>query len=371
MIQWENGSDPEEQATRTKLRRGNESAPTESCASVRRHYPRPDMATHMRFYVREVSNHFCVPIFVIIGCVTCWSDAALAAGGSVDPIDDHAILHKLETEGGRLLRDEKLTSGDSLRGQLHALQKEPTDEAVQGLPPAPADAPAVKDLYAATKRGTLILAGLLKNEGSDHLTVDTASGFVVTSGGVAVTNYHVIEYMANGGMVAMTGNGRIVGIKAILSASELYDIAVVQLDGEGFTPLPVAPLASVGEKVAVLSNPSGKFYSFNQGMVNRYSLASRSEELPPVVTMEISADFGRGSSGAPIVNLAGQVVGMVHHTESVYYNDDGKGNPQNLQMVFKRCVTSEQILRVLSGKPVPSPSPTPQPSPSPDSSTSR
>lgn len=90
----------------------------------------------------KAANRYHVLSLVIIGCAVCWNAAAWAAGGSVEAIDDHAILDKLQTEGGRLLGDDKLTSGDSLREQLHALQKEPTGEAVQGLPPAPADAPA-------------------------------------------------------------------------------------------------------------------------------------------------------------------------------------------------------------------------------------
>jgi hypothetical protein len=293
-----------------------------------------------------------------------------ASNSALPAVDDQAILDRLKAEGGRLLQAGKLTDGNSLREQLQILQKKPTGQAVEGLPPAPADAPAVTDLYAASRRGTLILAGLRKNEGTDGVTVDTACGFVVTAAGVAVTNYHVVAYASDDGMVAMTDNGRIVGVKAVLAASEEYDIAIVQLDGDSFTPLPIAPIAAVGEKVAVLSHPDSKFYCLSQGMVTRYSIAPHDEGLPPVVAMEISADFGRGSSGAPVLNLASQVVGIVHHTESVYYNDDGKGNPQNLQMVFKRCVPSEQILRVLSGKPAqpigktsPSPSPTPPPAP--------
>ena len=63
---------------------------------------------------------------------------------------------------------------------------------------------------------------------------------------------------------------------------------------------------------------------------------------------EITADYARGSSGCPILNVAGQVVGMVRYTNSVYYTQDN-GNQRDLQMVFKACATSEEILKMVSG----------------------
>ena len=266
-------------------------------------------------------------------------------------IDDRAILDKLGREGARLLEAGKLTSGGELRTQLDALRNKPIGQAVQGLLPARADASAAKDLYADCRRGILILAGLRKAEGnSKTIEVNTTCGFIVTASGVAVTNYHVVAFASLNGMVAMINDGHLVGVKSVLAASQAYDIAVLQLDGEGFTPLPIASAAAVGEKVATLSHPNSHFYCLSEGTVSRYSIVTWFKGLPPVAAMEISADFARGSSGGPVVNMAGQIVGMVQSTDSVYYDADAKGNPQNLQMVFKRCVPSEQIRRLLLGK---------------------
>ena len=143
-------------------------------------------------------------------------------------------------------------------------------------------------------------------------------------------------------------------------------MAVLQLDGDGFAPLAVASAAPVGERVSVLSHPDKHFYCLNKGTVTRYSVSPRDPGMPPVAAMEISADFARGSSGGPVLNPAGQVVGMVCSTTSVYHDDDDKVNQRNLQMVVKECVPSEQIRLVLSGEPVKtiieeSPAPTTQP----------
>ena len=67
--------------------------------------------------------------------------------------------------------------------------------------------------------------------------------------------------------------------------------------------------------------------------------------------MSVTADFARGSSGAPIFDGLGNVVGMVASTISVYY-DDEDGRQKNLQMVLKNCVPARCILDLIDQRPV-------------------
>ena len=64
--------------------------------------------------------------------------------------------------------------------------------------------------------------------------------------------------------------------------------------------------------------------------------------------MAITADFAKGSSGAPVLNTKGEVVGMVSAMNSVYYEDDSTC-PKNLQMVVKNCVPARYILNLIEG----------------------
>ncbi|MEX0777801.1 MAG: redoxin domain-containing protein [Phycisphaeraceae bacterium] len=267
---------------------------------------------------------------------------------SLPVVDDEQVMARLVAEGTRLMREKKLVPGEQLAQQLKRVAASPTATPVTGFPVADAAAARVEDLSAAGRRGTLVLAELEHDQESGQVAAWPASGFVVSASGLAITNYHVLEVAAGPGLIAMTGDGRVVAIRSVLAASREYDIALVQLDGQDFTPLAIAPRAAVGSGVAVLSHPDGRFYCLTQGAVARYSMASREEGLVRVATMEVTADYARGSSGGPVLNAAAQVVGMVAATASVYYDDEYG----DLQMVVKECVPSEQILQILAGQKV-------------------
>ncbi|MBT3843113.1 MAG: trypsin-like peptidase domain-containing protein, partial [Verrucomicrobia bacterium] len=127
---------------------------------------------------------------------------------------------------------------------------------------------------------------------------------------------------------------------------ERYDLAVVRIPNTGITPVALGQAAPVGAKVDLISHPNQKFYTLSEGRVARYFMTQRDKKT--VSAMSITADFGRGSSGAPVLNEAGEVVGIAASTESLYYTEDD-GDQKNLQMVFKNCVPVSQLLELIGG----------------------
>ena len=63
----------------------------------------------------------------------------------------------------------------------------------------------------------------------------------------------------------------------------------------------------------------------------------------------ITADFAKGSSGAPVFNEYGAVVASVNNTQSTYYSVKN-GVKDNLQMVFKNTVSMEHLRELIKAE---------------------
>ena len=109
--------------------------------------------------------------------------------------------------------------------------------------------------------------------------------------------------------------------------------------------------ANVGSDIWVISHPDRRLYMMTKGMVSRYNMLIDKFQNPKR-RMTITADYAKGSSGAPVFNRKGQVVGVVSSTNSVYYNT-ANGKKENLQMVVKNCIPVASIHRLIQNKPLP------------------
>ncbi|MHA3770188.1 S1 family peptidase [Verrucomicrobiota bacterium sgz303538] len=252
-------------------------------------------------------------------------------------LDDTGIVHRLETVGGGLVREGKVTKVKTLRQQLAKRAKCKLDLPVTETPP-PIEP---QDLYAKRSTGVLVMGMLGKARKSSRYEAAGSSGFALTSDGVFVTNYHVIDDPDAEALVVMSRDGTIVPATEVLAADKLADVAILRAEGAKFQPLPLAGTESLpGSPVWVIAHPDHNFFSLTQGMVSRFFVANT--EVGRTPQMAITADFGVGASGGPVLNSRGEVTGMVCSTTSVYYSDV-KEKINDLQMVFKHCVPVSSI----------------------------
>lgn len=139
----------------------------------------------------------------------------------------------------------------------------------------------------------------------------------------------------------------------VLAANKNADISVLRVDtgGKKFkSALHLGAQPEVGTDVVVLSNPKRRFFSLTKGYVSRYFMKPIDSKEAKIPQMTITADYAVGSSGGPVVDLAGNVVGMVRSTQTVLAGgkDDGKGHSDGMvQMVFKDCVPVAAIRAML------------------------
>jgi len=260
-----------------------------------------------------------------------------------DYIEDGAIKADIERAGTRHLEREATTDNATLQEQL-SRRSVALDPPAEGVLTQDAE-----DLADRASEGVVVIAGLYLCGNCDNFHANCASGFVVSEDGIAVTNYHVVESSNNTTLVARTHDGRVVPVLEVLAANEQDDVAILRLGGdEPFTALPIARDAEVGERVHAVTHPNGRFYTYTAGELSRFFMEPR-RRGPGVRRMQITADYAKGSSGGPILNDRGQVVGMVTTTSSVYYNENN-GVQENLQMVFHNCVPYESILDLFAGE---------------------
>lgn len=248
-------------------------------------------------------------------------------------IDDPQITRDIERAGVELQKGGKTVAmADLLKG----LSRETCDV---DLPEVATEAMTAADLYKARTESTLIVSGLYACKNCGSLHGHHASGVVLTAGGVAATNYHVVDHAEHATIVARTWSGEVVPVLEVLAASKEDDVAIVRIGAGGLTPAPVRA-ADVGETVRVISHPSGEFYFLSEGIVSRYGRHGEK------VRMTISAPFAGGSSGAPVFDARGNVAGLVSATRTLKTGGPHE-EERSTQMVLYDCVPAERILKLI------------------------
>ncbi|WP_193046766.1 S1C family serine protease [Mycolicibacterium baixiangningiae] len=145
----------------------------------------------------------------------------------------------------------------------------------------------------------------------------TGTGIVLDGGGQVLTNYHVVQ---GADRLSATVAGRSYPAE-LVGYDRGRDIAVIQLLGAG--GLPVAPIGDsaalvAGEPVVALGNAQGSaapltrevgsITAFGRTVQAEDTLTGSSDELNGLI--EFAAPVRAGDSGGPVVNSAGQVVGI-------------------------------------------------------------
>jgi hypothetical protein len=95
-----------------------------------------------------------------------------------------------------------------------------------------------------------------------------------------------------------------------------------------------------------MSHPDDRFYLLTTGTVARHTIWR--EAAGDQSFMAITADFAKGSSGCPVLDERGAVVGIVNNTESIYYDDDGKKKQFDLQMVVKNATPGWLVRKMVT-----------------------
>jgi serine protease Do len=208
---------------------------------------------------------------------------------------------------------QAVASVDTLDAQIHASRRTAITEAVARVAPAvvtvqtetvervPAD---VFEQFFGGRSGQQVQPGL-------------GSGFIIRPDGVIVTNAHVVS---NASRISVMMRDGTTYAATLVGKDETNDLAVIKIEARA---LPVVALGSserllIGEWAIAIGNPFGFILgntepSVTAGVVSAVgrNLLGRSEGSGAYVGMiQTDASINPGNSGGPLVNAAGEVIGV-------------------------------------------------------------
>jgi S1-C subfamily serine protease len=142
------------------------------------------------------------------------------------------------------------------------------------------------------------------------------SGIIVSADGLILTNYHVVE--GSRSLTVTLPDGRDVAA-TVVETDESHDLAVIRAAATGLAPARLADSADiqVGETVLAIGSPLGEFTeTVTRGIVSALdrsiTVADEQTGRPVRLTslLQTDAAINPGNSGGPLLNAAGEVIGM-------------------------------------------------------------
>ena len=155
-------------------------------------------------------------------------------------------------------------------------------------------------------------------------SASSGSGFVITQDGYIVTNHHVV---ASASSVKVTMYDGKEYSAAVVGSDSDYDVAVLKVETTGLQPVTLGNSAdvNVGDTVLAIGNPLGELtFSMSSGIVSCCDRAINVDGTP-FNMIQVDASINPGNSGGPLMNLYGEVVGIVSAKYSSYSNTAVEG----------------------------------------------
>ncbi|WP_249667456.1 S1C family serine protease [Cellulomonas fengjieae] len=190
-----------------------------------------------------------------------------------------------------------------------------------GLPVTPAGSGTIErapDSVAGIAAQVLPSVVSIQVDGAEGSS--TGSGFVLRADGYLVTNNHVVA-QADGSESATITVTFVDGSEqeaSIVGRTSDYDLAVLKVDVDGLTPLALgdSDTVVVGDAVVAVGAPLGLAGTVTTGIVSALNrpvsagVSTDTEDTAFINAIQTDAAINPGNSGGPLVNAAGEVIGI-------------------------------------------------------------
>ena len=218
-------------------------------------------------------------------------------GGTILLLDTHILASQLLQQSPTSIFDEQNLYDDLL------------DEIPQH-PSMPITEAATPQTPQQIAKSALAATVLIVMEDASGQTLSTGSGFFVHRGIIA-TNLHVVEGVFKG-YVKRVGMNRTSRIESIVAMDSRQDLALIKVSDISAPILPIgrSDKVQVGESIYVAGNPIG----FLEGTFSNGIVSGVREFRVGSKRIQITAPISEGSSGGPVLNNKGEVIGVAVST---------------------------------------------------------
>jgi S1-C subfamily serine protease len=146
---------------------------------------------------------------------------------------------------------------------------------------------------------------LVQGIGPFGLAQSSGTGFIVSSSGLFLTNFHVIEHARE--VMVRLKDGREFKVSGSVELNRDLDLAVLKIDATNLVTVPLgdSDKMRVGQPVVTIGNPMGLEQTISDGLIS----AIRGDK-PDEKMFQITAPVSPGSSGGPLFNLNGEAIGI-------------------------------------------------------------
>ncbi len=160
---------------------------------------------------------------------------------------------------------------------------------------------AVEELAETIRKSVVVV----RATGRDGREYGHGTGFVISEDGLIATARHVIGDRR--AIRVELPDGTQVPVTHIHAATEAVDLVVLKVASKDLSPLPLAREAKVktGQSVVTVGYPRNTSYSFFSGSI------AGEQEIDGIQMLKLAMNIESGSSGEPIVDLSGNVLGIV------------------------------------------------------------
>jgi hypothetical protein len=142
--------------------------------------------------------------------------------------------------------------------------------------------------------------------GADGKPLAQGTGFLVSTDGRIVTNYHVIEGASSA--IVKLPDGAFYDVDGVVAFDKARDLAVIKAHGQNFRVVTLgnSDRVQVGEEIVEIGSPLSLESTVSSGIVS----GIRTIEGKGGKLLQVTAPISPGSSGGPLFNMAGEVVGI-------------------------------------------------------------